>query len=297
MTLSRRVILYFLLFWLNLPSALLVTASTANAQVVTFSGQHPFHLVVPTTYQKSKPAPLIIALHGYSSSGATTEKRFQLDPVAQAHGILLIYPDGTKDAVGNSFWNATPACCNVFKAGVDDEGYLISIIDAVSKKYAVDQKRIYILGHSNGGFMAHRMACDQSQRIAAIASYAGATFEDPGSCMPASPVSILQIHGTADKTILYHGGLLNGEKYPSALRTVESWAKLNLCSALPVKVKKKLDVEKSIIGAETKILRFQSCENQTNVELWSVDGGVHVPFPTSSFAIALVDFFLSHPKK
>ena len=149
--------------------------SASQASDVLYPGDRPFTLNVPTTYQSGTPAPLLIALHGYTAESPYAESYFALGKVADEKGILTVYPSGTKDTNGYLFWNATPACCNFDSSAVDDEAYLNSIIDSVSKDYSVDPARVFIVGHSNGGFMAHRMAWNQSDRIAAIVSLAGAT--------------------------------------------------------------------------------------------------------------------------
>ena len=175
--------------------------SQSQAADVVYPGDRPFTLVLPSNYQPGTPAALIIALHGYTANTPYADSYFQLSKVADQKGILTIYPSGSKDSNGYLFWNATPACCNFDSSTVDDEAYLLSIIDSVSRDYPVDPARVYIIGHSNGGFMAHRMACNQSDRIAAIVSLAGATYSNTRSCKPTSPVSVLEIHGTNDAVI------------------------------------------------------------------------------------------------
>ena len=280
----------------HLQKSLLKTAPTAGkATVVTFPGSRPFKLQVPTAYTKSKPAPLIIALHGYTSTGADTEKYLKLGPVADARGILYVAPDGSLDNNGLQFWNATPACCNFSGSKVNDEAYIMSIINAVSKKYNVDQKRIYVVGHSNGGFMSHHMACSDSNRIAAIASFAGATYKDQSMCKPNRPITILQIWGTVDETISYTGGAVLAP-YPGAAETIADWAKLDKCNAKIITSPAKINIESSIAGNETTVSSYAGCANKTTVELWSIAGGHHVPTLASDFATKLVNFLLAHPK-
>ncbi|MEI6648439.1 MAG: alpha/beta fold hydrolase [Actinomycetes bacterium] len=286
------VVLVALGTWTSVVSA---NAAATTSTTVTFPGARPFILHLPSTYSKSKPAPLIIALHGYTSSGAQTEKYLNLTSVATARGVLYVAPDGTVDGLGSSFWNATPACCNFYSSKVDDEAYIMSIIDTVSKKYNVDQKRIYVVGHSNGGFMAHHMACTHSDRIAAIASLAGATYMDQSMCKPSQPISVLQVWGTADETISYTGGKLVNP-YPGAQVTVKDWAKLDKCNLKATVSPTKIDLESSIVGKETTVSTFGGCSKKTTVELWSIAGGGHVPTLQPDFATRMVNFLLAHPK-
>ncbi|CAB4817008.1 unannotated protein [freshwater metagenome] len=269
----------------------------SHAADVVYPGDRPFTLILPSNYQLNVPAPLIIALHGYNSNGQSAATYFQLGKVADENEILTVYPSGSKDSNGLGFWNATPACCNFDSGNIDDEAYLISIIDAVSKDYSVDPARVYILGASNGGFMAHRMACNQSERIAAIVSLAGATFSNPKSCQPTSPVSVLEIHGSNDQLITYTGGYLFGNAYPSARKTIDLWGKRNMCRKKPSRVLPRLDLDRKLSGAETTVLRYKGCKSGTTAELWSITKGKHTPEPSAKFAESIVGFLLSHPKK
>ena len=276
--------------------SMITGVSQSSASEVSFKAKRPYTIFVPGSYNKSKPAPLILALHGYTSSGDEMEKFLQLTPVAQAKGILYVHPDGAMDSTESRFWNATPACCNLTNSSVDDDKYLMSIIDEVSKKYNVDQKRIFIIGHSNGGFMAHHMACAHPDRIAAIASLAGATYDDPSACKAKQPVSVLQIWGTADATINYMGGYILDNPYPGAAKTIASWAKIDKCLMRVVPLKRTIDIESTIPGNETTVGQYQGCAKKTTVELWTMKNGFHTPNLVPTFAANVVDFLLAHPK-
>ncbi len=93
-------------------------------------------------------------------------------------GFVYATPDGTIDGDGNRFWNATDACCNFDRRTVDDVAYLSSVIADIQGQLAIDPKRIAVVGHSNGGFMSYRMACERSDLVGAVVSLAGATFAD-----------------------------------------------------------------------------------------------------------------------
>lgn len=255
----------------------------------------PYSEFVPSSYSSKSPIPLVIALHGYSSSGKQLESFVNFKAVAEQRGFILVSPDGTVDATGNQFWNATEVCCNFFSE-VDDDAYLISILNDMESKYSIDPKRIYFVGHSNGGFMSYRMACNHSDRIAAIASLAGATFLNSSDCAAKNPVSVLQIHGTSDTTILYNGGAILGKQYPSATASATQWATFDRCSNNASPRADKLDLVTNIAGSETSIMAWNNCRNGTEVELWTVDQGGHTPALNSSFASKVYDFLASHPK-
>jgi len=122
-------------------------------------GERPVEVVVPPGYDPAKPAPLLLLLHGYVAGGGLQEVYLDLEPEAAARGYLFAQPFGTTDKTGLPFWNATDACCNFYGSTVDDSAYLAMVIAQIRQAYSVDPTRIFLVGHSNGGFMTHRMAC------------------------------------------------------------------------------------------------------------------------------------------
>jgi polyhydroxybutyrate depolymerase len=258
-------------------------------------GGRPFQLKVPAGYDGHAPVPLVILLHGYGSTGMGQATYFRLPALADARGFLLAAPDGTPDATGRRFWNATDACCDFANVPVDDVAYVSSIIDDVSARYSVDPRRIYLVGHSNGGFMSHRAACDLSPRIAAIVSLAGAVWKDPARCQPTSPVAVLEVHGDADNTVRYDGGAvtLGAPAYPSASDTVATWAAKNGCGSA-LTPGRTLDLITSQTGEETQTAAYAGC--RAAVELWTIRGGVHVPRLTATWPEAIYEFLSAHPK-
>jgi polyhydroxybutyrate depolymerase len=255
-------------------------------------GRGAVAILIPSGYDPDTPTPLLILLHGYTSSGAETEAALQFAPEADARGMLYAFPDGTVDSVGNRFWNATDACCNFFGSAVDDVAYLRSLIQAIGVELNVDPSRVFIAGHSNGGFMAYRFACDQADVVAAVVSVAGATFENPADCAPSRPVRTLQIHGTADGTIDYNGGFTVAT-YPGAIETTETWATYNGCDSIATTGLPPRDLDATLPGAETTVMRYESnCRDEASASLWTIEGGAHVPDISATFASQVASFLL-----
>jgi polyhydroxybutyrate depolymerase len=183
---------------------------------------------------------------------------------------------------------------------VDDSAYLTAVINDVRDRYNVDRKRIFVLGHSNGGFMAYRMACDHAALIAGVVSLEGAMYADDSKCDPSEPVSVVEVHGNADTVIRYEGGTNNAANpdappYPSAEQTVQSWAAFDHCdpTAVPASpATRQLLVDKPPAMASA----FDGCADGTAVELWTQPDGGHVPKLDESFTEQVVDFLLAHPK-
>jgi len=269
--------------------------SPVQADIVINLGRGPVTVRVPPSYDPDVPTPLVLLLHGYGANGNWQEAYFQFQPLADQYGFLYAHPDGTVDAAGYRFWNATDACCNFYGSGVDDSGYLLSLVDEIKAQLNVDAGRVFFVGHSNGGFMAYRMACDHPETIAAIVSLAGATFADPADCSPGVPVRVLQIHGTADATILYGGGLIYGVPYPGAVETVEQWAAFDGCDPIGTPMPDSLDLVADIPGDETIVYRYDTgCDPDGSAELWSIQGGSHIPSLTANFGPLVIDFLLGH---
>ncbi|MEE8468790.1 MAG: PHB depolymerase family esterase, partial [Planctomycetota bacterium] len=282
-------------------TALLVASTPLAAahvnDIVVDVGRGPITIHVPDSYDPAEPLPLIIALHGYSSSGASLEAWMQFEPLVNPYEFLYAAPDGTTDFLGFQFWNATDACCNFGGSNVDDSGYLRALMDAVKAQVSVDERRVYFVGHSNGGFMSYRMACDHADAVAAIASLAGATYFNTAACTPSGPVHTLQVHGTADTTILYGGGTLVGVPYPGAVETTENWATYDGCTLLPDNSAPNLDIDVTIPGDETLVTRYvDACLAGGAAELWTIAGGPHSPALTPDWARLVVEWLYAHPK-
>ena len=277
--------------WPSTPSTTQLT--TTSTTIVSMA--RAYSKFVPSSYSKDSSIPLVVLLHGYGSSGVQQESYMKFESVAEKNKFILVYPDGTIDSVGRRFWNATDACCNFFFQ-VDDDAYLLAVLKEMESKYSIDAKRIYFVGHSNGGFMSYRMACRHPDRIAAIASLAGASFFKETDCGAKSSVSVLQVHGTKDETIFYEGGQILGNSYPSAFASASQWATINQCTQNAVSRSTKLDLEGNIAGDETSIKAWTNCQNSSEVELWTVENATHIPTLSSTFATKIWEFFAAHPK-
>jgi polyhydroxybutyrate depolymerase len=254
----------------------------------------PYRLKIPAGHDDTTPTPLVVLFHGYGASGLTQDNYFGLSAHADAEGFLLATPDGTFDSTGKRFWNATDACCNFENKPVDDVAYFHAIVEDVKSRHAVDPRRIFVIGHSNGGFMSHRLACDAAATLAGLVSLAGAGWADTAKCQPAEPVAVLQVHGTNDTTIQYGGGAILGKAYPSAPVTVSDWAARNGCASAATAGTSK-DLVPALSGAETAVTYHADCDGGA-AELWTIQGGGHIPAFNSSWASEIYAFLKAHPK-
>jgi len=268
-------------------------------------GRGDIQLRVPSNSGPDAEMALVVLLHGYSHTGRFRESEWRFGDLVDQYGFVLAYPDGTRESGGdkNQFWNASDTCCNFFGSDVDDSTYIVSIVQGLTEKYNIDRKRIYLIGHSNGGFMSYRAAYDHSETFAAIVSVAGAATITDGPALP-HPVHVLQIHGTIDSVIAYEGGDIRdntngkteGRPYPGAVETVERWAIYNGC-AVEGRSGRDRDLDKRIAGAETTGTQYiKDCRNGGSSELWTIAGGSHSPDISETFSQQIVEWLLDHPK-
>jgi polyhydroxybutyrate depolymerase len=267
----------------------------------------PVNLYIPSSYSGQTSVPLVVLLHYYSGSGQAQEDYMHFRPWAEARGFLYCYPDSTIDGAGNQFWNATDAAADFWNTGVDDAGYLRSLIEEIGRQFAVDRKRVYLIGHSNGGFMAYRMACQSSDLIASIAVLAGETFLDPSRCQPTERVNILHIQGTADDNVPYAGGAAtttsptfptagNLPAAPGALLTIQYWAGYNGAGNPVTDPGPSIDLDLDLPGLDTVVTRYTNSPPGGAVELWTIQGGSHRPNLSPEFAPRVINWLFSHPK-
>ncbi len=212
-------------------------------------------------------------------------------------------PHGNFDpAVNHFYWNATNACCDLDDLMPNDIGHLMAVIQDVESKYSVDMKRIFAFGHSNGGFMVNRMACDQADKIAAVVSLAGETYLDQSKCAASAPIGYLQVQGDADMTVPYGGGHPEGVATlplaPGAIETTQDWAKKNLCSnkADPTEPMISLMTTSNGQPDTSKLVYDNGCQGNGETELWTIHLGPHSPPFTPSWAPAVFDWLMAHPK-
>jgi len=253
---------------------------------------------IPSDYTTTTRYPLIVLLHGLGADGAIQAAYLGLNPRVDTQQYILVAPDGTVNAQGNRFWNATSACCadEEEQNQVDDVAYIRSLIEEAAATYSIDSGRIGLYGHSNGGFLALRMACEASDLVTSVVSLAGSTFADMAMCAPATyPVSVLTLHGDLDAIIFYDGRQNGLASYPGALETISRFAGYAQCDTDNPTMALNLDVIGNVDGKETTVLAYSDCAEGTDVTLWTIVGGPHTPFPWVESAIdSTVDWLIEH---
>jgi polyhydroxybutyrate depolymerase len=163
--------------------------STVNLQSGGMNRSYLLH--IPPGYDGTKPLPLVFDVHGYSSFASEQLMRSKWDQMADKEGFVLIDPEGV-----NKSWNAG-SCCG--GNNQDDVKYFRDVVAKATAELCIDEKRVYVSGHSNGGAMAYRLACEAADIFAAAAPVCG--WMTVTTCNPARPIPILEIRGLNDGTV------------------------------------------------------------------------------------------------
>jgi len=278
---------------------------------MSFGGRDRTYTVhLPAHAIDGAPLPLVVVLHGGAGNGLSAARQTHFSDAADAAGFMVVYPNGTDRArpflnamgkPGFLTWNAGRCCGYAMQNGVDDVGFVRSMVARLEQNYPIDSRRIYATGISNGGMMAYRLACDASDIFAAVGVVSGVVLAQP--CQPRAPVSVIHIHGTADQYVLIDGGVgaksLTRTSYPPARDSVSLWATADGCrtqaQASPAP------------GVES--LDYRDCRGGTEVLYDVIAGGGHA-WPGGERMLAMLDqpstamaatpaiwqFFAGHPK-
>jgi polyhydroxybutyrate depolymerase len=202
------------------------------------SGDLPGELVfggLPRTYQLhvpaglDHPAGLVLNLHGAGQTGGEQAEVTNYNAIADQNGFVVVYPDGIDFSWADGRGASVPD-----RQGVDDVGFLAALIDQLSRDYGIPRGRVFATGMSAGAFMATRLACQRADLVAAIAPVAG-TLGAAFGCAPSRPVSVLQMHGTADPVVPFNGGSMLGRggysDVVAAPAMAQRWRDVDRCPA------------------------------------------------------------------
>ena len=259
-------------------------------------------LVLPSQYydeplERRSSIPLVLNLHGYSGHYMSLDSYFGFSRLVNSHNFALLMSNGTRDEMENRFWNATDFCCGVSDDKPDDVAYLNEIVREAAAHVNID--RVFVIGMSNGAFMAYRLACDGFPGLAGVVAIAGSSYSDPARCDSAHPVSVLHVHGTDDEVIRIDGGSnpeIGPGNHPAAREVVRRWATRAGCDPSVAEALPRLDMDAAVKGAETSVLRYRSgCRDDTVVEYWEMDSSPHIPKLADDFGERILNWLISGP--
>jgi polyhydroxybutyrate depolymerase len=273
----RKVLIGGALIVVGAPVLLIVTAvvafyvvmyfpnrTTATSHTIVSSDhEREYLLYVPKSYDRTRPAPLVISLHPAMSWPSSEMAISGWNRLADEHEIIMAYPAGV--GRGPKVWymwgRRTPS-------RMPDVIFISDLIDTLEAAYNIDRRRIYADGMSNGGGMAFVLSCTLSDRIAAVGMVAAARSLGWDWCPKHRPVPSITFHGTSDHFARYDGGAtpVSPEVFPNVPRFTAAWAQRNGCGSRPVE---------SAVAADVTRLQYTGCADRADVVLYTVAGGGH----------------------
>ncbi|MGB7539643.1 MAG: PHB depolymerase family esterase [Anaerolineales bacterium] len=253
--------------------------------------QREYRIHVPTSLPDDTPSALVFGFHvnGGSAGGFADYTGFL--PVSDREGFIMVYPQGMGEF---PTWEIDPVRNN------PDVQFVRDLIAELESRCKIDPSRVYATGHSRGGGMANRLACDLSDQITAIGPVSG-TYPLEDGCRIARPVSVIAFHGDADPDVPYNG-IKNQSGPPEAyfafgipiIQWASAWAARDGCAPGATTI---LD-EKYLTG-----LAWSGCRGGGDVVFYTIPGGGH-GWPGGSESAAggfdtarmIWDFFEAHPR-
>jgi polyhydroxybutyrate depolymerase len=248
-------------------------ASTEGTVRTPDGRDRTYHLHVPVNVPPSARVPLLVALHGGTGWGAQFEQNSGFDELADRYGFIVVYPDGV--GIGRSgaalrTWNGGDCCGPAARQQVDDVRFIRLLVEHVQQEHSIDPARVFATGHSNGGILAYRLACEASDLFAAIGVQSSSL--ELGHCRPSHPVSAMHIHGTADRNLPITGGKgpdgISGVAFRRPIDGARRLATADGCRAHPA-------THRDAENDDVTITRWTSCDERTEVRFLTVKGASH----------------------
>ena len=229
-----------------------------------------FIVNLPPNYYESADFSLVIAMHGGGGNAEQFESSSKLTDKAKAAGFIVVCPEGVRSTglLALRKWNAGTCCSYASENNIDDVKFISELIDNLSSQYKINRKKIYATGHSNGGMLSYRLACELSHKIAAFAPNA-ATMVVTQPCVPSRPVPILHMHSIHDQNVPYTGGVGIGPSniynppLDSVMKVLQSRNKCNQ----PAQV--------IIDNAGYTLLKWTDCLSNVSVHYYLTKDGGH----------------------
>jgi len=202
----------------------------ATRMVQVASGSRSYLLHVPSTYDGSKPVPLVLDFHPLNGSSQQERMGSPYPAQTDPEGVIMAFPMGLAGPSGPG-WNVGPCCVGP----VDDVAFARAVVADVSAAACIDPKRVYAVGFSMGGGMAHYLACHAADLFASVAP---ASFdllqENVGDCLPPRPITVISFRGSTDMIVPYNGGFSSvvagmPVTFLGAQATFQKWADIDQC--------------------------------------------------------------------
>ncbi len=223
-----------------------------------------FYVYLPKNFSPSENLPVVINMHGFLTTAQFQMDYSQFNKTADSVRCIAIYQEGVdlRCNSGTFFF---------VSSDVDDIGFLGDLMDRAAVLYNANLRKVYSMGYSAGGFISYKLACDATNRVAAIApDVASMVFDNLNSCVPARPMHIAAFNGTADPVTAYFGIPSN---FPSIDSVRHFWQIKNNCDAVPV-----IDTLPDLRNDGTRVVTYtyQNCAQDAHQVFYKIINGGHV---------------------
>ncbi|MBC7850426.1 MAG: phospholipase [Chitinophagaceae bacterium] len=225
---------------------------------------------LPPDYYDHDSYSLVLAFHGGGGDAVQFESTSRLSEKANSSKFIVVYPNGVKSdgPLKAQTWNAGGCCDYAVQQNINDVKFVSMLIDKLTTSFKINSKKVYATGHSNGGMLSYRLACELSNKIAAIAPN-GCTMVVTQPCSALRAVSVLHMHSVNDSRVPYTGGEGAGvvDAYLPPLDSVLNvWSLKNSCN-----------VQAQVLTNNAQFLhsKWSDCNQNTSIEYYLTQDGGH----------------------
>ena len=269
------ILFYMIVFVIITGGCRKVGNSQINDEVNTINVNgvdREFILYIPSTYVSTDTVPLMLNFHGWTMSASDQMNLSDMRTLSDSEKFILLYPQGTK--FRNGFYRSTHWNVGSWTTGStsDDIGFVDKLIDHISVNYNIDLERIYACGYSNGGFFSHELACNLSNKIAAIGAVsANMSTRTRDNCNPSHPTPVITVSGTNDNEVSYDG--TNFEGQISHNEVLNYWINYNQTDANPI-ISNLPNIDTND-GSTVELYQYKNGNNDVEIEHFKVVDGGH----------------------
>lgn len=252
--------------------SLLLTSLALMTKSEHLEGYQDRPIIVKEASDKSEN--LIILLHAIKTSPTFIKLYYPLSSYVDDYNFNLVIPAASKNKKGKRYWNSGEACCDFYNDGADDLLFLDKVIAHYREQFG--SKKIYIVGHSNGGFMAHHYACYGREKIDGFFSYAGNPSPSLAECRSFDGLNVILAHGKKDRTIPYEGGEMSvgGHDSIPVKQYVSNYRETLSCSELSTEGEK--NYAQTRFGKDAVVFSSAECARDNKLTFWDFNAG-HIP--------------------
>ena len=233
-----------------------------NGSIISSGEKREYLLYVPQSYDRSRPTPLVISMHGAGGWPTQQMNLTEWNRLAERERFIVVYPSGIESG-GPRVWHVRRG-----PGLTSDVRFISELIDKLEGSYNIDPARIYANGFSNGGGMTFVLSCTLSDRIAAFGMVGAAQTLPWSWCTDHRAVPMIAFHGTADPMARYEGGSswVSPAPFPPVRTWTASWARRNRCRSDPVD---------TAVAADVTRREYAGCDHDADVVLYTIHGGGH----------------------